>query len=317
MSTAIDEFFSPTQEVPRDRFGRPLVTPPGGGKPVGYVRATTWADTLEDKFNLQKWESRMVALGIASRDDLRYAVAAHRDDKSKLDEICRDAKEAAKGSAGATTGTALHILTEQLDRGTLDMTHVPADLRPDITAYRTVTAALRMKQIEQFGVLDDIKVAGTWDRIVTLDGRNYIADLKTGSIEFGMGKIAAQLAIYAHATPYDFTTKTRSTPNAEAGVDQDRALVIHLPASTGRCELHWIDINAGWEAVDLARQVRAWRARKQLASPFSPPAAETGLFDRIAAAPDLIALTTLWRDNASTWTPAHTAAAARRKNELT
>ena len=304
-----DPFHDPAQDVPRDRWGRPLVVPLEGGKPVGYVRATTYADTLEDKFNLQQWESRMVALGIAARDDLRYAVAAHRDDKTKLNAICKEAKDAAKGSAGATTGTALHSLTEQLDRGTLDMAFVPKDLTADIDAYRAATAALGIVEIEQFGVVDSIRVGGTWDRIVRIDGRKYIADLKTGSVDFGMGKIAAQLAIYSRATPYDFTTKTRRTPNT-ADVDQDRALIIHLPAGTGRCTLIWVDIDAGWRAVHLATQVREWRARKDLAQPF---AHLDPLENLIAGAPSVDALTALWSQYSSAWTPAHTAQAKARR----
>lgn len=38
----------PTDAVRRDRWGRYLVVPPDGGKPVGYTRATTVAKALDE-----------------------------------------------------------------------------------------------------------------------------------------------------------------------------------------------------------------------------------------------------------------------------
>src|SRR4051812_961950 len=192
------DIVSPPVEVPRDRYGRPLVVPNTGGKPVPYTRCTTFVDCLEDKFNLQKWEKRMVALGLADRPDLLLAAAAHRDDKNKLNEICDNAKEAAKASASATTGTALHALTEQHDRGqTLGV--LPADAKADLAAYVAATEPFEHLGIEEFVVHDGFKIGGTFDRLVRYNGQTYIADLKTGSVDFGMGKIAMQLAVYARS----------------------------------------------------------------------------------------------------------------------
>jgi hypothetical protein len=131
---------------------RPLVVPAGGGKPVAYTRCTTYIDCIEDKFNLQKWMQRMTALGLASRPDLLLSVQAHRDDKGKLDKICEDAKEAAAANAAATTGTALHALTELIDRGE-DLPSCPRDVA-DLEAYRAATADLKAVHIEQFCVQD-------------------------------------------------------------------------------------------------------------------------------------------------------------------
>jgi hypothetical protein len=313
--TAVDDFLAAGPEIQRDRFGRPLVVPPGGGKPTPYTRCTTYVDCLEDKFNLAKWQQRMVAIGITERTDLRLAVAAHRDDKNRLNDLCEQALEAAKATAGATTGTALHAFTEQHDRGQLDLRRVPPDFRADLDAYITATRGFGIVDIETFGVLDDLKIAGTWDRILTVDGVPYIADLKTGSIEFGMGKIAMQLAVYSRCQRYDMATHQRSPLT----VDQDRALVIHLPAGTGECSLHWVDINAGWDAVDLATQVRAWRARRGLARPYTPPAAGPDMAkfnEQVTEAPTLAALRALWHEYAGVWTHEMTAICAQRRDEL-
>lgn len=258
---------NPRPELVRDRYGRPLVTPPNGGKPVPYTRCTTFVDVIEDKFALQKWSQRMVALGLAARPDLLLSVSAHRDDKGTLDKVCADAREAASASAAATTGTALHALSEVVDRGE-DLPVLPEQTTADLAAYKAATVDLSAVAIEQFCVLDNLQIGGTPDRIVEYNGQLYIADLKTGSIDFGTLKIAAQLAVYARSQAYDIATGSR-TPH---GADLTRGIIIHVPAGTGTATLHWVDLEAGWAAVQVAKQVREQRKHKfkDLTEPFGP-----------------------------------------------
>jgi hypothetical protein len=257
-------------EIGRDRFGRPLVVPPEGGKPVPYTRATTLAGTLDDLYGLMGWKQRQTALGLADRKDLQLAVTAHRDDKRELNRICEKALEAAASSAAATTGTALHSLTELVDAGQ-DLPVLPDDAAADLEAYRQAMAPFEIVAMEQFTVLDDLKVGGTPDRILKWQDRYFIGDLKTGkSLKFSLGKIAMQLALYSRAQVYDIATGERSPLPP---VDQNNALVIHVPAGTGRAEVVWVNIAKGWEAVDLALKVRAWRKADGLSAPFVDPAA--------------------------------------------
>lgn len=260
-------FATVAPEVNRDRWGRPLVVPPGGGKPVAYTRATTLAETIDDRFNLEQWKCRQTAIGLADRPDLLLAVSAHRDDKAELNKIVDRAIEAAKSSAGATTGTALHALTELVDRGQ-ELPVLPDSARTDLEAYRQAISRFRVHAIEQFVVLDDIKVAGTADRIVELNGKRYILDLKTGStVDYSMGAIAQQLAVYSRGLAYDISTGER-TPTF---VDQERAIVAHLPAGAGACSLYWVNIDHGWEAAQISLRVRAYRkhARNGLSEKFT------------------------------------------------
>jgi hypothetical protein len=250
-------------EIARDRYGRPLVLPPGGGRPIPYTRCTTFVGVLEDTSNLTKWKQRMTAIGLTLRPDLALAVAAHRADKSKLNKIVEEAMEAASSSAAATTGTALHALTEQMDRGEV-MAAIPEAFQGDIAAYEFATAPLTNIHIERFTVHDGLQVAGTPDRVVEYKDALYIADVKTGSIEWGMGKIAMQLAVYANSLLYDIATGDRASLN----VDTRRALVIHLPAGQGRCDLVWVDITEGWRAVQVAAEVRKHRQHKAWSWPF-------------------------------------------------
>lgn len=307
-----DPFDTPGQaaeDIQRDRFGRPLVVPPEGGRPVAYTRCTTYVDALEDKYNLQRWQQRMVALGMADRPDLVLAAGAHRDDRDELNRIVDQAMDAAQAHAAAGVGTSLHKLTEQLDRGQIPGP-VPEAYRADLDAYAAATAKLEIVGIERFSVLDELKIGGTHDRTVRYQGRDYIADIKTGSVEFGALKIAMQLAVYSRSVLYDPATRER-TP---LEVDQDRAIVIHLPAGQGRCELHWVDIAAGWEAVQVATQVRQWRKRRGLLTPLTDVSAE--ITAEIAAASTVDELTAVWVRHQAAWTDDLTALAAARKAEL-
>jgi hypothetical protein len=104
-------------EVPRDRYGRPMVVPPKGGKAVPYTRTTTVAGSLDDGTALVAWKLRMAAAGLTLRSDLLLAASANRDNKLEMDKLVEDAMEAAGATAQANIGTAIHTLTEKYDRG--------------------------------------------------------------------------------------------------------------------------------------------------------------------------------------------------------
>ena len=308
---------TPAPTIERDHYGRPKVIPPNQGadaKKVSYTRCTTFVSVLEDRYNLEKWLQRMVATGLAQRPDLVLAAAAAQDNKGKLNRLCDDAIEAAKGKAAATTGTALHTFTEMLDRG-LDLPALPPDTGRDIAAYQQATAGLDWVGIEQFVVNDPLQVGGTPDRIVNIDGTRHIADLKTGNIGYGRLKIAMQLAMYARSTAYDPANGDRDPLD----VDVDKALVIHLPQGQATCTLHWVDIAAGWSAVKVASEVRGWRTRDRKGDLIGDPinfAVADPIGDAIVDADTVAVLEQIWRDNQLSWTDVHTASAAVRRQEL-
>lgn len=254
-------------EIPRDGYGRPKVMPADGGtRRIACQRVTTFVGVLENMYNIQQWEARKIAEGMGRRPDLVLAAAAaDPEDKKAFQEIASKAKEHALGSAAATTGTALHSLTERVDSGQ-PLGEVPLEATHDIYAYQRATKEIEHLAIEQFRVYDDWKIAGTADRVIRYRGRVYIADIKTGGIEFGQGKIAMQLAMYARSTPYDIETDTRF--EFAPGLDLTRGLVIHLPAGEAECQLVWVDIEKGWEACQLAKEVWAWRKAKGLFTPI-------------------------------------------------
>jgi len=277
MTVNLDE--SAKWEPQRDRWGRPLIVPPSGGKPVGYTRATTVAKTLDDEGSLIKWAQRMTAAGLVRRPDLLALLASKLDDggdipeqhKGDVQRICDEAKEHGGGSRAANLGTALHALTEALDLG--QSPYIPPDMQADIDAYRRAVEPFEVLGVEQFVVLDEHRIGGTFDRLWRLpDGRVVIADLKTGrDLSYSWRSIAVQLAIYANGIGYHDGLRTP----LPAGTNTDTGIVVHLPVGQGRCDLYTVDLRAGTLALQHSMWARTWRNRKDLSAPFAVPAAAT------------------------------------------
>lgn len=268
--TDTDPEFPPRAErggpIERDYRGNPKVVPPGGTKTVAYTRCTTFIKCLSDTTTLEKWGKRMVLMG-AMLDPSITERAAWESDRGVLDGLAEEALVAAKAHEKRDKGTHLHLLSELVDRGEPLPDGTSDRDALDMAAYQGSTLDLEMTHIERFTVLDEFKVAGTPDRLVRVGGRTYIADLKTGRVDYGALTISMQLAVYSRSVFYDHLTQTRE-PLPD--VDQNRAVVIHLPSGSARCELHWVDIAAGWDKVGLARLVRQARNLKQkhLFAPF-------------------------------------------------
>lgn len=283
-------------EIPRDRFGRPMVLDPAGKKRQPYRRCTTFVGCLEDTYNLMAWKTRQVAYGMGQRKDLVIAAAAATPaDKATLNDIANKATEHAGGSASATTGTALHSLTERIDRGQ-ELGVIPSEFEADIDAYRAATANIEWVGIEDFRVHDDWQVAGTADRLGRFpwSDRIKIFDIKTGSIDYPH-KMAMQLAMYARMTPYDIATDTRTQDLGE--IDTNTGVIIHLPAGQGICNLYEIDLAKGWGACIIAKQVWDWRATKNLTRLLedAPKPAVATWESLIAGAHDLDRLREVWK----------------------
>lgn len=311
MSVQLGTVNSPSGlDIPRDRYGRPLIVPADGGKPEPYTRASKFGDALEDTYNLSLWQQRMVLLGCVEADHLLLDAAAHRDDRTHLNRIVEEAKTAAQAHAGAAKGTALHRITEKIDRGE-PTGKIPKDYLADVDAYRRATDGIQWLHLERFIVCDEVKAAGTADRYGIWNGRLVVGDTKTGSVDYPL-KMAVQLAIYAHGKGYH-----PDTGRFDLGdVDKRTALIIHLAQGKGQCELRPLDIREGWQAAQLAVAVRAIRnASKKWLLP-AVTGDDQALRDAIAAAADETALAALWRDNRHVWTADHTALAAARKNVL-
>lgn len=267
----------------RDRWNRPLIGQVDGSKPLPYTRCSSAAKAIEDTFNLEQWAQRNVAYGMAHDSSLVARVLAvggnpstwGRDEKAAVKEIVADAQTTAKAHRAADIGTAVHRLTEQVDRGEAV---TPGPYAGDLAAY---TEALRLggvvthpQWIEVRMVSDVLRMAGTADRLVTLapssplraalecgDDEAVVADVKTGSsVAFSALSFAAQLAAYASGLLYDPVTDRRQPTPV---LNRKWGLVIHLPAGSGTCSLHKVDLVKGLAAAHLANAVRNVRTESK------------------------------------------------------
>jgi len=256
------------QEAPKDRWGRYLIASPDG-KQRGYTRVTTISSTTDDTNALKQWANRMVVTGLVNRSDLLAQASTKLDDKGALNKICDEAITAGGGSSRANLGTVLHSITEQIDLGKTPQ--ILPGLQADVNAYSAELKRCNIKilqdYIEAVVINDTLEYAGTLDRIVEVDGTKYIADLKTGTdLSYSWRSISIQLNAYAQAEHiYDWKTSTR-TPMPD--INRDMGIVFHLPAGEAKCELYWVDLNAGAEGLKLALEVRNWRKRNDIHQRF-------------------------------------------------
>ena len=250
-------FATPVAEIPRDRWGRPLITPADGGKPVPYTRVSTLAKTLDSKEQLMAWKQRMTVLGLGKRPDLAHlASVTEPTNKAALDGIVKDAMMAAESDRAANIGTTLHALTEQMDAGTLET--IPPQYERELTAYRDAMTGIKVLAAELFVVNDHLQAAGTLDRLLTLpDGRTVVGDLKTGQSDPRFPHaVATQIATYVHSHIYDPARQQRIGYLPDLGVSTEVGLLVHMPAGVGTCTMYELDLATGWALAKTAVAVR-------------------------------------------------------------
>lgn len=283
MTTAIslDELdMKSTDECPMTN-GRYLMKLPGQSKLSSLQRMTNFIKAVEDTYNLNRWECRNVAIGIAKCDDLRELVIATRpDDKDGLNQICDLAKEQAGGKAKARSGTARHGVIERILRGEMNIDEVPLPLRLDIAACLTAfdDAGIKVLDVERYVLHDQLLVAGRYDARISFGSKPMKLDVKTGSLDFSGVSIAAQLYGYASAPYWYDPKKELATPAEEC--DTDNAIVAHVPTGQGRCTLYFVDLSVGREAFELAEKVRAIRRRKDVFEEWRPGSRLDALVER-------------------------------------
>ncbi|MEU5427598.1 hypothetical protein AB0H73_18615 [Streptomyces olivoreticuli] len=239
----------------------------------------------------------MTLLGAARRPSLLAPVLGvdyeSRAGKATLNALAERALDAAGANRKREHGTHLHTLSEYVDRGEALPSGTPPSDVADMAAYESATTMFDVVAMEQFVVVDELGVGGTFDRLLSYRGPGpdgepveglFIGDLKTGSVEYGALKMASQLAVYSHGEFYDHTRfpvdrhdgvafaswkKTPVAPEQAAKaysplppVSRDWGIIIHLPAGKAVCTLYWADLRAGWAAAQLAGDVRRMRGVK-------------------------------------------------------
>jgi hypothetical protein len=261
-------------DIPRDRWGRPLIKDSLSGQPSPYTRPSTLAKAPDDTGGLVNWAAEMTLKGLVARPDLYHLASTSEAD---IKAIARSARDAAGSDTAANMGTVLHDLTEKFDNGDITLAQVPDDLRPYIEAYAAATAHLTPLDSEVFVVNDELECAGSLDRLYRLpDGSVVVGDVKTGkwAASYGQGAVTIQCAVYSHAKRYDPETGERSPLHAD--LDPSRNLLIHLPLRRNpddeiKCDLYVLDGDLGFKGARMAKHIMGWRKRRDLAKALPAP----------------------------------------------
>ena len=296
-----DEFDTPgvdDEGIRRDRWGRYMLPSPSDGQVGPYTRVTTLVSGVDDSYLLNQWKLRNVAYGVAHRSDLTaLAAAAELTDRKVLTQVVEEASEFAGANSRARLGTSVHKFCEMHDRNQ-DFT-APELLAAEVEAYKQLVEryGLEFIEIERVVLNTRVKAAGKPDRIARITreltfkhnrqtiripvGTLMILDLKTGgSLDYGQGAIAAQLAVYSRATHLWKPGHYRGMHaySTMPAVDQQWGLVVHIPVRTNPddtvvAELRPVDLVAGWGAAKLAYQLRTWRTdhKKLISAPITVP----------------------------------------------
>jgi len=302
-STALDaamDFLTGGVEIPEpdsaparpetDRYGYLIKDPETGefrrwknGNVKGITRTTTFNKAASDRTALTDWGKRNVLVGASLRPDL--VLKAHgldvAADKAQLAALVEQLEDAAGAKVSASIGTAIHALTEKIDRGEINLTDVPAAYQGHVLSY--------LEALEEAGlqVVPDLieqtiffpkygGVAGKFDRVLHHPASDsyFMGDLKTGkTMSYGWDEIECQE--YVYATGYNrFGTYVRGDA-ADGSLDyweapkchvrEDMGVVMWLPVQgpeAGRCRLLMTDLKRGKRQAKLCGLVREARANK-------------------------------------------------------
>lgn len=284
--TSVDEFLAASEPTRKkfDRWGRYLLPHPVTGKMQAWTRATTFRKATSDSFALSEWSQRMTARGMALRPDL-VALASTLDvkrDRDRMNELVKQAKDAAGQKTKANEGTARHSFKEILDKGG-SLEDIPAAYRPDMAAYVDTLADLGLKPVphlvERTTVIQEFGVAGTFDNIYQdEEGEYVIGDLKTGNIQYEEREISIQLALYQHGVnqsgvwdegPQEWNVFHPENIHNQLTVREDYGFVIHLPVGSGTCSAYKADLRRGWDEAKACHDTRQRRKRKGFLTPMA------------------------------------------------
>ena len=273
----VDELSDPNEERKdyRRANGAPMVSDPENpDKTLRYSRPSGYGKNLDDENALVNWRIWKAMEGVAASKSLAAQVAATPDDDKVAKKELRE-KALDKGTANeaADMGTALHAMTARVE-DQADLWEAPEQYQADLNAY---TAALEeyglvSEMVEVHMVNDEFRAAGTADRIYRLTkplmtpdgnmlevGTLVLGDLKTGkSLDFSAPGYCVQVALYATGQLYDIHLEKRlATPP----INQEWALLVHLPVGKAYCEIVWCSIEKGLYGAWLSHEIKKWQSK--------------------------------------------------------
>lgn len=237
-----------------------------------------------------------------------FDVAADRDDMNSVCEQAKSAAGDKVAANLGTAMHNFTAAVDRGDKVNIPP-NMLADVNAYSEALRATGLELVLDMIEQRIALTRAAagedIAGTFDRVyrVVRDidikmadgtpvhlaaGTYVIGDLKTGrDLSYGWGEIAIQETIYAHGinqngtwnvAKKEWNTLPLGYDDGHDGpmprmVSEKVGIVVHLPIQkkpgAPACEVYAVDLEQGWNAIQLCVAVRQWRKAKLIATKLS------------------------------------------------
>ncbi|QNJ56868.1 RecB-like exonuclease/helicase [Mycobacterium phage Reindeer] len=241
-----------------------MLFPPEGGNRVAYSRCSTLAKDIDKASDgLFAYYQANAMLGLAANPSLMSRVKAilakggnWDRNKGELKEIAKNAEIIGGSQNKADRGTSIHDFAEAVELDTLDWSLVPEDLKGAVDGYHKYVAssphikfvgrelflAVNVPMKTPTGNAFVLRAAGSADRIVEIDGKRYMADIKTGrDDQYRMG-VSGQLALYTEGQLYQDSVVRQNIdwaewyPNADGKAefashecDYEEAVMLHCP----------------------------------------------------------------------------------------
>jgi hypothetical protein len=323
MTNDTDDFFGQMAQdtgMPgRDNYQRPMLIPRGEKDRKGYRRASSFADIVDSKIGIHKWEMRGLARAMAQADDMRLLAAGetyntgfdmtdigeNKASGARLDSIIARALDRIGWSQKSDFGTAVHSFFDPANPNP-----VPEELKPFVDGYfeRLANDGIEILSVEQFVACDEVMSAGTFDALVHHpDYGVVVGDGKTGKRSRGF---VSQISIYNHAELYDIDTDRRAPIHAD--LNPKVGLVFDVKADG--TNIYEVDTAKGWDitkALYLVHEDFNMKLMKKL-----PRRVGASIVDKIAQATTLDELNKVWEATSTGWTDREIQAAKARRLEI-
>lgn len=333
-------------EAPRfkpkwNRWKQYTLPDPATGRETAAPRATTIAGTLDDKYNLGRWQTRMAVAAVLKALQAQAApvtdppAAGGKADQlallahtllgqldgtvdAKVNDTIDRIVDLCGGRDAAEFGTAVHAWLEAVDLGMVRPRDVPAIFQPHLQRYRQLLKQHGLEAVPEYVeriVFNDAgteRVVGTLDRIyrVRATGELILGDLKTSkSLDFGWLEYAIQLSLYCDARLMLMVDGSDWEPMPP--LNAKMALLVHVPSDNPSAGVVVpFDMAYGRAGAVTAMDVRGLRRGAAKAVPYKHaipiPSKDSLLWcdarHAIQDISDPSELATIWEQYQDVWT---------------
>lgn len=264
---------------------------PTTGRPTGFPRATTIADTLDDTYGLSRWKRRETAMRIYQLATMDPATVVWRDDTGEttaadclgnlvdamngskvtaIDTVLDVIDNIMGGAEARELGECAHAWLGAVNAGTALLSQVPDVVLPHVTYGLKVLAHRGIVVLPDYTervVLNDQgeeTVAGTIDGIGRLltTGELVLLDVKTNKdLKYSWLSYAVQVGgVYGWATKCLTLDGRGWEPMPE--IRDDFAVLLHIPSDRPE-NAAAITIDRYWGAETMVASLDTRRRRKE------------------------------------------------------